>query len=247
MVRCLVLSWLILSSGCAAFLRAPNPMPAVTASLAEGDAKCLVVLLPGAGDRATDFEKNGFIAALRSRELSVDVVAADATIGYYAKGELVERLRSDVVLPAKKASHQQTWVVGMSMGGMGTLLYSRDFSDEVSGVLLLAPFLGNGVAEEVRDAGGLAKWAAPPKVERVTEGNYQREMWRWLQEITRTSQPKVYLGWGVDDGLGKQAQVLADALPAGHVFTVPGAHKWAPWRAIFEQFLDASDFARDCR
>lgn len=247
-LRFLALTCVVLTTGCAAFMRAPNPMESVAAPLPAGGAKCLVVFLPGAGDRATDFEKHGFIDAIRSRGLSVDVVAADATMGYYAKGQLVERLGTDVVLPAQKTAYQQTWVIGMSMGGMGTLLYSRDHADEVTGLLLLAPFLGSpGLAQDIREAGGLTKWVAPAKVERVTEDNYQGEMWRWLQELTRTSQPKVYLGWGVEDGLGKQAQVLADVLPADHVFTVPGAHKWAPWKTILEKFLDASDFGRDCR
>jgi pimeloyl-ACP methyl ester carboxylesterase len=243
-----ILALLLCCSGCAAFLPAPTPMTSLRDELPGGEAKCLVVFLPGAGDRASDFVKYGFVQALREKNLSVDVVAADATLGYYAKGLLLERLHTDVVAPARARSYQQTWVMGMSMGGMGTLLYSHEHAADVNGVLLLAPFLGDGsVSSEVAAAGGLSKWRAPAKAP-ITEGTYQREVWRWLQAVTAKQEPgpTLYLGWGTEDRLGKSAEVLAAALPEGHVIKVPGAHKWTSWKAVLDLFLADSDFIRSC-
>lgn len=237
-------------STCAALSKAPVPMTAQQYLRAEADSKCLVVLLPGAGDTGASFEKAGLVDAMKQRGFSVDVVAADATYGYYAKGILVERLGTDVVLPAQGRGYAHVWLMGTSMGGMGSLLYAHDHSGEVRGVLLLAPFLGTpDVAQEVKRAGGLAKWQGPPPAAEVTEANYQREMWRWLQAITdgREPGPKVYLGWGTEDRLAPQAAVLADALPPTRTFPVPGPHKWPVWKASFEKFLETSDFAADCR
>jgi pimeloyl-ACP methyl ester carboxylesterase len=239
---------LLCSTGCAAFLPAPNPMTSLRDELPSDDAKCLVVFLPGAGDKADDFVKYGFVEALRQKNLSVDIVSANSTLGYYARGQLVERLHADVIAPARAKGYQQTWVMGMSMGGMGTLLYSHEHASDVTGVLLLAPFLGDrSLSEEIRAAGGLAAWQGPVKGA-ITSDTYQREVWRWLQAVTAHQEdgPNLYLGWGTEDRLGESAAVLAAAVPEGHVFKVPGAHKWTSWKAVLELFLADSDFARSC-
>lgn len=225
-------------------------MTSVKDSLAaEKPAKCLFVFLPGFGDGAEHFVKYGFFEAVRTRGLSADLVAADATIGYYNKGTFTERVEADVVGPLRNKGYQQTWVVGMSMGGMGTLMYSREHASQVTGFYALAPFLGSAsLVQEIKDAGGLRAWKAPPKTEKLEEATYQRELWRWLQELTAdpASSPKVYLGWGTEDRLGESASVLAAALPADHVFTVPGPHKWVPWRNLWDRFLDESEIKQAC-
>lgn len=249
-MRLAALTSLMVLSSCASMLKAPIPMTSQKYLRPEGNSKCLVVLLPGAGDTAAHFEKSGFIDVLQKRGLSVDVIAADSTYGYYAKGILVERLGTDVILPAQGTGYAQTWIMGTSMGGMGSLLYSRDHAKEVDGILMLAPFLGDpDIAKEVKAAGGLSKWQAPPAAATVTESNYQREMWRWLQAITDGKEPgpRVYLGWGTEDRLAPQATVLSEALPPERIFPVPGPHKWTSWVASFEKFLDGSDFVRDCK
>lgn len=245
-----LLSFCALMSSCAAFLSAPIPMTAVKHELPSAKAKCLVVFLPGAGDSAAHFEQHGFVDAMKRSGLSVDLIATDATLGYYMKGVMPERLEADVMQAARAKGYEQLWVIGMSMGGMGTLLYSHEHVDTVTGILMLAPFLGDrALTDEIKAAGGLQKWKAPERVEKVTSDTYQRELWRWLQGVTNGTEkgPNLYLGWGTEDSLGGPASVLAEALPKGHVFTTPGAHKWAPWKAILEQFLADSDFTRACQ
>lgn len=239
-----------LTSSCAAFLAAPTPMTSVKHELPGGNAKCLVVYLPGAGDTAASFEKYGFVEAMKRESLSVDVIATDATIGYYMKGIMPERLEADVMKAALGKRYEQVWVIGMSMGGMGTLLYSHEHVDTVTGIFMLAPFLGErALTDEIKAAGGLRQWKAPARVERITSDTYQRELWRWLQGITAGSEkgPNLYLGWGTEDSLGGPAAVLAEVLPQGHVFTTPGPHKWAPWKALLDKFLADSDFTRSCQ
>lgn len=241
---------LVLTSSCAAFMSAPIPMTSVKHDFAGGKAKCLVVFLPGAGDTAAHFEKHGFVDAMKQKGLSVDLISTDATIGYYMKGLLPERLEADVMTAARAKNYEQTWVIGMSMGGMGTLLYSHEHADTVTGALVLAPFLGDrAITEEINAAGGLKQWKGPAKVERITSDTYQREIWRWLQGVTAGTEkgPNLYLGWGTEDSLGGPASVLAAELPEGHVFTVPGPHKWVPWKAILDKFLENSDFTRACQ
>jgi pimeloyl-ACP methyl ester carboxylesterase len=216
----------------------------------EPRARCLVVFLPGMGDDAEDFERLGFVAEVKQRELSVDMVAAQATLGYYARGTFPERLATDVVGPARARGYEQVWLIGMSMGGLGTLYYTRAHAAEVTGVLALAPYLGEaGLIDEIHDAGGLASWQAPPRVDVMNEDNYQREIWRWLQAVTRGQEagPDLYLGYGRSDKLARADELLAAVLPDGHKYLIDGAHDWTTWKVLLGQFLQSSDFSRSCR
>jgi pimeloyl-ACP methyl ester carboxylesterase len=213
-------------------------------------AKCLVVFLPGMGDDAEDFEKNGFVEEVRRRGLSIDMVAAQATIGYYSRGTFTERLAVDVVAPRRARGYAQTWLIGMSMGGFGTLYYSHQHLDDVSGVLALAPYLGDkDLIEEIHQAGGLQKWGAPARVPAMNEDNYQREMWRWLQAATRGAEPapKINVAFGRQDKLIRADELLAAELPKEHVFLTEGGHNWGPWRTLLAQFLDQGEMGKVCR
>jgi pimeloyl-ACP methyl ester carboxylesterase len=236
-------------SGCALLLPPVNPVVTVDDDFS-GRAKCLVVFLPGIGDIATDFEDKGFVESLRDRGLSVDVISAQVTLAYYTQGTVVLRLGEDVFAPAKIKHYRQTWLIGLSMGGLGTLLYSHDHPREITGVLALAPYLGvHPLAAKIRDEGGLSKWKAPEKVLVTDEDTSVQELWRWLQALTsgRERGPRLYLGWGTEDvALGLSNEVLAAALPVRRRFPVSGGHAWVAWKQSLDLFLDDSDFRKGC-
>jgi pimeloyl-ACP methyl ester carboxylesterase len=247
----LVLPALALSA-CASWLPAPVPMRSVEWMQPPADprARCLVVFLPGMGDSAEDFDHNGFVAEVKKRQLSVDMVAANATLGYYARGTFPERLANDVVGPARARGYEQLWLIGMSMGGMGTVFYSRAHTADVTGVLALAPYLGKDeLIDEIHAQGGLSTWRAPPRVEVMNEDNYQGEIWRWLQAVIRGQEPgpNIYLGYGRSDKLKRADELLAAALPQDHIYMIDGAHDWSTWKVLLGQFLETSDLARSCR
>jgi pimeloyl-ACP methyl ester carboxylesterase len=213
-------------------------------------AKCLVVFLPGMGDDAAMFQANGFVDEFRSRGLSVDLVAANATIGYYSRGVFADRLSADVIGPRRGRGYQQTWLIGPSMGGFGTLFYSHEHLDDVTGVLALAPYLGDsGLIDEVYEAGGLGKWVGPARADKMTKDNYQREMLRWLQAVTRGQEraPILNVGFGSTDKLSRADELLAAQLPADHVYRTEGGHTWGPWRKLLSQFLDRGALGQFCR
>lgn len=234
-------------SGCVTLMPAVSPMVSVDDDF-KGRAQCLVVFLPGVGDVATDFEDRGFVESLRARGLSVDVISAQATLAYYTKGTVVQRLGKDVFSPARR--YRETWLIGLSMGGLGTLLYAHDHPTEITGVLALAPFLGvHPIAAKIRADGGLAKWQAPEKVEITNEDTTILELWRWLQALTAGKEPgpKLYLGYGTqDEALSESNEILALALPMSRRFPVSGGHKWAVWKQALDHFLEDSDFRRGC-
>lgn len=238
--------------GCLRWFPAPVPMRSVQWKhpAAKPRARCLVVFLPGMGDRAEDFARRGFVDEVKKRNLAADVVAANATIGYYARGTFEDRLATDVIGPARTRGYEQVWLIGVSMGGLGSLWYSRLHTDQVTGLLALAPYLGESeLIDEIYAHGGLARWKGPPRVDALNEDNYQREIWRWLQAVMRGRErgPIIYLGYGRGDGLARSDALLAAALPPDHTYVIDGDHDWKTWRTLLGRFLHGSAFARSCR
>lgn len=237
-----------LLAGCAS-LRAPVPMTSRADVLPGGPARCLFVFLPGMGDRAGTFFEERFVSLARARGLSVDLIAADATLGYHTSGTFAERLEADVLGPARQKGYARTWLIGPSMGGFASLFYASQRPGQVDGVLALAPYLGDReLLEEIERAGGLAGWSAPPAA--PSDGdNFQEQLWRWLKGVAVEGLPGpvIWLGWGTEDRRLRDASaLLAEALPRERVLRVPGGHEWGPWRALFTEFLERSPEVREC-
>jgi len=213
----------------------------------EAQAKCLLVFLPGSGDRAEHFRRNGFVKAVRARGLSVDLISADATNTYYWKRSVTQRLEEDVIGPARARGYQETWLVGNSLGGMGSLSSAQRRPGQLQGILALAPFPGpdDGVKKEVRASGGLASWEPGP----ATDGEaFDGAVWRWLKDVTVKGEagPELFVGWGEGDKFARDDAMMSAALPKDRVFVSKGGHNWKTWRGLFDQFLERSTFAQRC-
>ena len=171
--------WLLIacSAACSIIYSAPKPIPCAHYSAGQG-ARTLLVLLPGRADTAADFEKQGFVQIARDSGAPVELAAVDARFGYYISKTLGRRLAEDVIDPARARGYQSFWLSGISMGGLGALIYAEQHPGEVDGVLAIAPFLGDDdVIKEIEQAGGLDKWKATGNAK---PGDYQRELWLWL-------------------------------------------------------------------
>jgi pimeloyl-ACP methyl ester carboxylesterase len=234
-------------TGCTLFFPAPKPMHtlAQAAPPASQPAKCAVVFLPGFGDDGKQYEEHGFPDAFRARNLSVDSVVASATFGYYMDRSLLVRLREDVMQPIRAKGYKEIWIVGISMGGLGTVLLARDQQPSIQGVVLFAPYLGgNSLLHEINVSGGLQQWNPGPP----SKDDY-RELWRWLKQVTATpgGSPEVFLGAGDQDPHRSPGpHPLAEALPRDHLYRTPGGHDWGPWGVLWADFLDHSDFRAHC-
>lgn len=196
--------------------------------------------------------RSGFVEEVSRRGYSIDMVATDASLGYYLRGELTERLATDVVRRRFARGYKELWLVGDSIGGFGTFLYSRQRPvGEVTGVLALAPFLGADpeLFRSIQRAGGLAHWRAPSRAARLDADTFDRELWRWLQAVTaaREPGPELYLGYGSDDRLSRIDSLLAAVLPRDRVYIEPGGHNWQTWHELFTRFLDEGPLRERCR
>jgi pimeloyl-ACP methyl ester carboxylesterase len=227
---------------------------------AKAPRRCLIVMLPGYGDRDWTFEKRGMIAALRQSNVQADAIALDAHFGYYKKGLLLERVQKDVLEPAKKRGYERIWLVGASMGGAGALGVSAVFSQHIAGTLLLAPYLGGDIVDEVKDAGGLSRWKSGDAVTRKEylgpsglprqqdRKTFFRYLWAWSKKRLRPDQSTVplYVAVGVRDRLLTANRLLAAVLPKSHLLEDPGGHGWKAWLPLWRRFLKRGILQASC-
>jgi pimeloyl-ACP methyl ester carboxylesterase len=202
---------------------------------AAGDV--LLVMLPGVGIEAAEFAEHGMIAAVRERGLAVDVVAVRPELDLYLDGDVAAVLHREVIEPELARGVRRIWLLGISLGGMGAVLYAGAYEGVVEGVILLAPFLGTqGTIAEIEAAGGFAAWSGGAVT--VPEGR----MLGWLRE--RPEGVKVYLGYGEADRFARGHRLLAETLPAANVVTEAGGHDWGTWAGLWRKVLDAGVFGR---
>ena len=201
-------------------------------------SQTLIVFLPGRADDPEDLIEAGFLEVLRKSKVEADLFIPDAHFGYYISQTLIERLDQDVFIPARRAGYQTIWLAGISMGGLGALLYAQKSEQQLEGLLLVAPFVGDDeLIEEIEGAGGISAWNPPAK---IPKEDYQRALWAWLKgyaDARRTDLPPIHLGWGDQDKFAQANELLASVLPTERVYRVRGAHQWQPWREILQAFL----------
>lgn len=209
------------------------------------NADTLLVMLPGLYSTPDEFEREGFVRAVRDNRLAADVMLVDAHIGYYNDKTILERLAADVIAPARRQGYAHIWLVGISLGGFGSLLYAQTHPNELAGLVTIAPYLGERtLGTDIANAGGLAKWNGPlgdasagtPRTPNETQ------LWQWLRGyvgFTQTggARPPLYLGYGLDDRFAFSHRLLAGALPPARVFTTEGGHDWPEWRRLWQRML----------
>ena len=205
------------------------------AGAAAGD---LLVFLPGRGDRAEDFAERGLLAAARTAGLEADVLAVDAHLAYYYKRVITERLWADVVLPARARGYRRLWVVGISLGGLGSISLAKEHPDAVAGILAIAPYLGEpDLSREIEAAGGLARWNGAP-----SEADF-RGVWGFLRGYAaKDERTPLWLAYGESDRYAYGHRLLASALPADRVLVAPGGHDWKAWDPLWAEFLARGAF-----
>lgn len=215
-------------------------MPAIwNQPLGPEAADGILIMLPGLGDRPPDFVTRGMFDAVRQHLPTMDIVRADAHFGYYSERSILERLREDIVQPARDAGYREIWMLGVSMGGLGSTIYASTFQGEIDGIVMFAPFLGEGVvAESVRDAPSLAAWD-PREVSIENDFDLlQAQLWGWLQEqVGPEGTCELFLAYGDKDGPGTEDERLAEALPADRFVVHPGGHHWNVWMSLAHELL----------
>ena len=193
-----------------------------------------MVWLPGAYHGAQDFMTAGFSEAVRTRRMALDLNFVDLELAHVGDRSALQRLRSDIVLPARAAG-VSVWMGGISLGGLFALDYAASYPDELDGLCLFAPYLGNRIlTAEIAQAPGLAAWQPGE----LAETDEERRIWSYIKSRGAHSRP-LYLGFGQADRFAAAHALLAATLPAGSVDVIAGGHEWSTWTRLWENFLDS--------
>jgi pimeloyl-ACP methyl ester carboxylesterase len=245
---------LLLVFGCYPPYRpATVPIGTIRYDAAGGPHQELMVFLPGYGDTPSAVERHGLVRAVWARGLAADIVGVDAHLGYYQNGTILTRLKEDVIAPAKAGGYKHIWLVGTSLGAYGAILYAEHYPQDITGVVLLGPFLGEKkTVDEIRQAGGVRQWD-PGEVGDKTKEDWEKKIWLWLKlrqkqddfrlwskdcEQEKGCLPIIYLGYGKFDRFSRGQDLLASVLPPEHVVALFGGHDWMTWTRAWDTILD---------
>ena len=204
---------------------------------ADRHAGALVILLPGALQQPEELIQAGFVEAVRQRGLSVDLLLADLGIDQLGDTTNAHQRIDALVQVARRQGYTTIWLGGISIGGLMAVAYVDRYRQQVDvlclGLCLLSPYPGNRILlREIAAAGGLAHWPA----DEVQNPDAEHRMWRWLQ--TCSAQPRIHLGYGLEDRFASGLHQVAQALTKHHVDTISGGHDWPTWITLWERFLD---------
>lgn len=223
----------------------------VDAAGCAAQADTLLVVLPGAYSAPEEFVREGFVREVRERHLALDVWLVDAHLAYYRNRSILERLRADVLLPARARGYRQVWLLGISVGAFGAFGLAQSPGAGIAGIVALGPYLGEPrVTSAIEADGGLRHWRAPDAAADLSD-DPDFAVWRWLQAyaLEPARRPPLWLGYGVDDRFAANHALLAAVLPTERVLTSPGGHDWSAWAPLWRRTLERLPLPADpnCR
>lgn len=240
----MLLAMVVLLGACTAQGDRSRPIPTslIPAPLA---AQRLVVVLPGRADDLDSLQRGGVVDVIQKHWPDADVVLAELSPAYYVGGQAPRRLHEEVIEPARERGYQEIWLVGASLGGMGSILYDRAYPGQIDGIVLLAPYLGDSpILRRITAAGGITQWGPGP-AQALSPDNWQHEMWRHLRtwDDTPDRTRNVWLAYGERDRMRSSMPVLIPLLPDGNVLVRPGGHTWRVWSPALGEILEAASAA----
>lgn len=245
-LACLIL--LLLLGGCFATGHVGKPIPTAYYP-APQTAHRLVVMLPGRGDSLSGLEHRRVAQLIQRQWPDADVILTGLTMPYYMQGHAPQRLHDEVIAPALAHGKRTLWLAGISLGGMGALLYDRAYPNQARGMLLLSPYLGDApIHREIRDAGGLLAWQPGP-AQPISPNNYQRELWRSIKRWKRTPWRSctTWVAYGASERFRKPVELMTPLLPSDHVLMLPGHHDWTLWIPAMRDLLKRVRSEPGCR
>lgn len=198
-------------------------------------AKTLMIFLPGRADAPDVFKKKGLIQTVQERYPGVDAWVVDAHFGYYTERILIPRMQQSVLNQARQLGYEQIWLVGVSIGGFGALLTAAENDRQLTGLILIAPYLGNDRILADLSSVGLPQWQPP----RALRSDDEAFIWPYLQRYSLGEKglPKLYLLYGKEDRFAPANDFLAKQMSAQNVWRRPGKHDWSIWQALWEDWV----------
>ena len=201
-------------------------------------ADTLVVLLPGAYNRAEDFVAAGFVDTAHRAASRFDLLLPELTLPQLSSGEALPLLHEQVILPARQAGVRRIWLGGVSLGGFNSLCYAQRYPAgpaAIDGLCLLAPWPGSRITRrQIEAGGGLDRWSPSA---RELEADAELAVWYWLrQRRDAASGLPIFIGWGTEDRFASGIAAYAETMTAARIAPVPGGHDWVAWAELWRRF-----------
>lgn len=195
--------------------------------------------MPGLGDGANIFAQQNLIDALQKCNDSLNIVALDSHLGYFSNRTIITRLNTEVIAPAKAQGIDNIWVIGVSLGGLGSLLYSVNHPDDLTGLILLSPYLGEKEdLESLLKSSDLYNWQ--PK-----QTNDFQTLWFSLIELSRSEKlSNIYMGTGNQDRYIAQQDQFSKLLNESNTIKIEGKHQWSTWNQLWNPLLHKTSLCR---
>lgn len=232
----LVFSITLFLSGCFTTRPVETPIPTMFYDTDDGRNEELIIFLPGRGDDPGVFEEEKILETVHRNS---DLITMDAHMGYYVSGLLAERVYEEVLLPYQDKGYRRFIIVGTSLGGYGALWVNHEYGSLISGLVLIAPYLGRkSLIKKIESSESLHSWRSQVDDD-PSPGEFA---WIWVDALAEAKSPKtksIILAYGNKDGFGPAAELLAKALPEVTVFQSDGGHDWNTWRSLWVD-IDAS-------
>lgn len=226
------------AAACASLKKPPARLAyEIVPAAAPSALRRLTIVLPGVGDSLATLRRSGAAAAIQRGMPDADVMLVELSLPYYLQGQSAQRLHDEIVSPARQRGYREIYLAGASLGGMGVLAYERAYPNDMRGLVLMAPFMGDGkLLKAIQASGGLMNWQAPTVVERDANAAAV-ENWRLIQAWTRRAQraSDVWLICGQSDRFYAAAELIAERLPPDHYVSLHGGHQWTVWLQGAEQ------------
>ena len=194
-----------------------------------------VIFLPGIFDSVNRFKNEHFFSAARDAGITADMVAANTNIGHLTERVLIKRLKKDVFELIKNDGYKNIWIVGVSIGGLSTLTYFKEYEEDLCGVVVLAPYLADDhLTEEIKNVGGVKNWLPAGRMKDSIDERIE-EMWLWMK--VKKDFSNIYLGYGNKDPFIAGSQFLGGFLEEENIMMVGGEHDWVTGRRIWKSQL----------
>jgi pimeloyl-ACP methyl ester carboxylesterase len=195
-----------------------------------------VVLLTGAYHANVDFVRAGFDQALRDRALAAELILVAPALEHLQDRDWIERLRTQVMAPARARARGDLWLGGVSLGGFMALRYALQRPEGIDGLCLLAPYLGSRII-----AAEAARQLPEPlwQSQNLADDDDERRVWRYARELgAGIARHAVYCGLSSEDRFADTQGLLRALLGPERTQVIAGRHDWPAWRALWDNFLD---------
>lgn len=225
----------LLISSCSLFVNVNEPLNLLwdkTGNKTEN----LIIFIPGLYDSQNKFKNELFFKTARDEAVDADLVAVNINVVHLADKMVGERIKKDVLNYVKNDGYKNIWVVGVSIGGLSSLVYLKNHGENICGVVVLAPYLGDDVlAEEMKQVGGLKNWVPDMGKLKDSIDVEVDTLWLWLAKKNNFS--NIYLGYGKQDDITIGSLTLESLLDKKNVVAIDGEHDWETGRKIWETQL----------